>query len=80
LNAYEKKRYKYGTTLSFNEALVYYLSDGDPGKISAVRNASMSNLYKYYLLKRINDLNILIDHIAYLKYLKRLEEKNAGKT
>jgi hypothetical protein len=80
LKAYETKRYQYGTTLSFNEALIYYLSNGEPGKIAGIRNTGIKDLHKYYLLKRVNDLNSLIDYIAYLKYMKKLEEKNAGKT
>ena len=66
--------------LTFNEAIVYYLSNGDPGKIKKIRNAGINDLHKYYLLNRARDLNSLLDHIAYLKYLKRLEEKNAAKS
>lgn len=77
---YDSKKYNCRTNLTFNEAIVYYLSNGDPGKIKEIRNTQINDLHKYYLLNRTKDLNNLSDYISYLKYIKKLEEKNAGKS
>jgi hypothetical protein len=60
--------------------MICYLSNGDISKIRKLRSTGENDLRKYYLLNRAKDLNNLLDYIAYLKYLKKLDVKNAGKT
>jgi hypothetical protein len=60
--------------------IVYYLSNGDPGRIGEIRSTKIKDVYKYYLLNREKDINSLLEHIAYLKYLKKTEEKNASRS
>jgi hypothetical protein len=59
--------------------MIYYLSSGNAAVIKNMKDTPISSLHKYYLLNRARDLNALLDHIAHLKYLRRLDEKNAGK-
>jgi len=66
--------------MSFNETVVYYLSCGCPDKIKDIRSAGIKDVYKYYLLNRVRDVNNLLEHIAYIKYLRKSEEKNAGRS
>ncbi|MDR3625272.1 MAG: hypothetical protein P4L45_00480 [Ignavibacteriaceae bacterium] len=54
--------------------VVYYLSNGDPGRIKEIRCTNIKDVYKYYLLNREKDINSLLEHAAYLKYLKKMEE------
>lgn len=55
--------------------MIYYLSGGDPTKIKMLRNTNLEDLYKYYYLKRITQINIMLDDIAYAEHLSSLEKK-----
>lgn len=50
-----------------------YLSEGDPAKAKQIRKVSEKLVNDYYYENRVNDLNKLLDHLAYLEYLE--EEK-----
>jgi len=66
--------------MSFNGTVVYYLSCGCPDKIKGIRSCGIKDVYKYYLLNRVRDVNNLLDYTAYLKYLRKSKEKNAGRS
>jgi len=53
---------------------LYYLSDGNPVLAGQMRKVKAKQLYNYYYINRVKELNELLDHIAYLKHLK--EEEN----
>jgi hypothetical protein len=53
--------------------MVMYLSEGDPGRAKQIRKASERLVNDYYYQNKVNDLNKLLEHIAYIEYLE--EEK-----
>jgi hypothetical protein len=52
--------------------VLYYLSKGDPGKLKQLRQTKEKDILNYYYLNRVNDLNELREHLA---YMKKMEER-----
>lgn len=50
--------------------MVLYLSEGDPAKAKQIKKTSERLVNDYYYENRINDLNKLLEHLAYLEHLQ----------
>ena len=75
MRSYSAKRFNPKLEFSFIENILYYLSKGDPGRIRDLRRTKLKDIYNYYYLSRIKDLDELLGHIAYLRHMKELEKK-----
>lgn len=55
--------------------MVYSLCDGDLSKAGLIENRPVEETYRYYYLKRVENLNFKRSLIAERKRLKALEDK-----
>lgn len=60
------------------ETIIFYLTDGNPAKIKQMRKTKEKDVLDYYYLNRVQNLNELLDHIAYIKHLKEEAKNNHG--
>lgn len=51
--------------------MIMYLSEGDPAKAKQIYKTSEQLVNDYYYENRVNDLNKLLDHLAYLEHLEK---------
>ena len=75
LRSYTRKRFRSNVSLSFIESVLFYLTDGNPAEIKRMRKTKQKDVLDYYYLSRVQELNSLLDHIAYVKHLREEEKK-----
>lgn len=75
LKDYDSDEFKGELNFTFTEMMIYYLAEGDPIRGTQLKRTNEKMVNDYYYQKKISDLNSLIEHIAYLKYLKEQNEK-----
>jgi len=62
---------KPGCKIDDAEYMVFYLSEGDLSRRESILNTEISQVYKYFYLKKLQHLNQMIDHLEVLKQSER---------
>jgi len=57
------------------ENIIYFLSGGDPTQIKLLRETILDDVFQYYYLRRVEQLNQIYENIAHAQHLEELEKK-----